>query len=130
MIESEKLSIDVRYSNSDLLAIISECMQCGICTSVCPKRHVSKYNPRMIIHSALLGHALSMDDLTDCLTCGHCFEHCPQLIDFPNFIREYPFSTAVMEIITFIFCDELEIFVFLQPFMMLKNPHLIHGRFY
>ncbi len=88
MIESEKLSINVKYLDSDSLAIISECMQCGICTSVCPKRHVSKYNPRMIIHSALLGHALSMDDLTDCLTCGHCFEQCPQLIDFPNFIRE------------------------------------------
>ncbi|MFX0090536.1 MAG: (Fe-S)-binding protein, partial [Candidatus Hodarchaeota archaeon] len=53
-------------------------------------------NPRGIIHTALLGHALSNDDLTDCLTCAQCYENCPQMIDFPNFIRESR-ANAVLE---------------------------------
>ncbi|MFX1511350.1 MAG: (Fe-S)-binding protein [Promethearchaeota archaeon] len=97
MIELDKLSVNTEYSDSDLSSLISECIQCGVCTSVCPKRHVSKYNPRMIIHSALLGHTLSMEDLTDCLTCSECFEYCPQMIDFPKFIREYRTKVVLNE---------------------------------
>lgn len=88
MIESEKSTTLLDVLKSDAISIINNCFQCGFCTSICPLRKVSKYNPRGIIHSALLGHELSTDDLTTCLTCGQCLEGCPQEIDFPNFIRE------------------------------------------
>jgi Fe-S oxidoreductase len=51
----------------------------------------------MIIHRALMGYELSVDELTDCLTCGECFENCPQLIDFPSFIRECRANTTLGE---------------------------------
>ncbi|MFX0097770.1 MAG: (Fe-S)-binding protein [Candidatus Hodarchaeota archaeon] len=79
----------MEISISDILSIVNGCFQCGYCTSICPIRKVSKYNPRGIIHSVLSGHSLNNDDLTICLTCGQCFEGCPQEIDFPAFIREY-----------------------------------------
>ncbi|MHA2304128.1 MAG: 4Fe-4S dicluster domain-containing protein [Candidatus Hodarchaeales archaeon] len=88
MIESEKSTTLLDVLKTGAISIINNCFQCGFCTSICPLRKVSKYNPRGIIHSALLGHELSIDDLTTCLTCGQCFEGCPQEIDFPNFIRE------------------------------------------
>ncbi|UCE14652.1 MAG: 4Fe-4S dicluster domain-containing protein, partial [Candidatus Heimdallarchaeota archaeon] len=87
MINSDVIPTRIEISDDDTLSIIKDCFQCGLCTSVCPLRKVSKYNPRGIIHSALLGHPLSNDDLTICLTCSQCFEGCPQEIDFPAFIR-------------------------------------------
>ncbi|MHA2328459.1 MAG: (Fe-S)-binding protein, partial [Candidatus Hodarchaeales archaeon] len=71
----------------EALAIINSCFQCGSCTGTCPLRKVSKYNPREIIHAALLGKTLKEDDLTTCLTCAQCLEVCPQGINFPEFIR-------------------------------------------
>lgn len=68
-------------------SILTACYQCSSCTSVCPLRRYSKYNPRKIIHNALLDEPLNDDDLTMCLTCGLCLEVCPQKIDFPEFIR-------------------------------------------
>ncbi|MFX0116049.1 MAG: (Fe-S)-binding protein [Candidatus Hodarchaeota archaeon] len=88
MINSNSIPTDIGISNNTALSIINGCFQCGFCTSVCPLRKVSKYNPRGIIHSALLGHSPSSDDLTTCLTCAQCFEGCPQEIDYPAFIRE------------------------------------------
>ncbi len=97
MIESEKSTSLLDDLKSDRLSIINNCFQCGFCTSICPLRRVSKYNPRGIIHSALLGHELNIDDLTTCLTCGQCFEGCPQEIDFPNFIRENRASIIIAD---------------------------------
>ena len=88
MINSDIIPTSLEGSRDGVLSIINDCFQCGLCTSVCPLRKVSKYNPRGIIHSALLGHSLNSDDLTTCLTCSQCFEGCPQEIDFPAFIRE------------------------------------------
>ncbi|WP_455143054.1 4Fe-4S dicluster domain-containing protein, partial [Candidatus Hodarchaeum mangrovi] len=87
MINSEKSKVSIDL-NSEEFSIINTCYQCGYCTSVCPLRKVSKYNPRLIIHSALLGNELTIEDLTTCLTCSLCFEGCPQEINFPDFIRE------------------------------------------
>ena len=88
MINSDTIPTKVEISSNTTLSIIRDCFQCGLCTSICPLRKVSKYNPRGIIHSSLLGHSLGNDDLTTCLTCRQCFEECPQEIDFPAFIRE------------------------------------------
>ena len=97
MINSDIIPTSLEVSRDEVLSIINDCFQCGLCTSVCPLRKVSKYNPRGIIHSALLGHSLNSDDLTTCLTCGQCFEGCPQEIDFPAFIRECRTNVVLSE---------------------------------
>ncbi|MHA2273460.1 MAG: (Fe-S)-binding protein [Candidatus Hodarchaeales archaeon] len=91
------MPVKVEITISDASSIINGCFQCGYCTSICPMRKVSKYNPRGIIHSVLLGHSLDNDDLTICLTCRQCFEGCPQEIDFPAFIREARTSDVLNE---------------------------------
>ncbi|MHA2232354.1 MAG: (Fe-S)-binding protein [Candidatus Hodarchaeales archaeon] len=97
MINSNTLPKSVEIRDNDALSIINGCFQCGFCTSICPLRKVSKYNPRGIIHSALLGHSLSSEELTTCLTCGQCFEGCPQEIDYPDFIRKCRTNVVLSE---------------------------------
>ncbi len=62
------------------------CMQCGVCTEVCPVSEVTKgnYNPRNNILASLLGYKdlLLGRDLViwGCLVCHTCDEVCPQNI--------------------------------------------------
>lgn len=61
---------------------IRRCFACGTCTASCPVREVTeRYNPRRIIHMALLGlreRVLSSDFIWLCSTCYACYERCPQ----------------------------------------------------
>lgn len=61
---------------------IRSCFACGTCTASCPVREVTeRYNPRRIIHMALLGlreRVLSSDFIWLCSTCYACHERCPQ----------------------------------------------------
>jgi len=61
---------------------IRRCFACGTCTASCPVREVTeRYNPRRIIHMALLGlrePVLSSDFIWLCSTCYSCYERCPQ----------------------------------------------------
>lgn len=61
---------------------IRRCFACGTCTASCPVREVTeRYNPRRIIHMALLGlrePVLSSDFIWLCSTCYSCHERCPQ----------------------------------------------------
>ena len=61
---------------------IRRCFACGTCTASCPVREVTeRYNPRRIIHMALLGLrelVLSSDFIWLCSTCYSCHERCPQ----------------------------------------------------
>lgn len=61
---------------------IRRCFACGICTASCPVREVpERYNPRRIIHMAVLGlreAVLSSDFIWLCSTCYSCYERCPQ----------------------------------------------------
>ncbi len=61
---------------------IRRCYSCGTCTASCPVREVTeRYNPRRIIHMALLGlrePVLSSDFIWLCSTCYSCYERCPQ----------------------------------------------------
>jgi heterodisulfide reductase subunit D len=87
MVVSEKHpNLDI-FNSETTADILKACYQCSSCTSVCPLRRVSKFNPRKIIHNSLLDKPVNEDDLTACLTCGKCLEVCPQEIDFPEFIR-------------------------------------------
>lgn len=58
------------------------CFGCGTCTASCPVREVTdRYNPRRIIHMALLGlreEVLSSESIWLCSTCYACQERCPQ----------------------------------------------------
>ena len=61
---------------------IRRCFACGTCTASCPVREVTeRYNPRRIIHMALLGlreALLTSDFIWLCSTCYSCHERCPQ----------------------------------------------------
>jgi heterodisulfide reductase subunit C len=61
---------------------IRHCFACGTCTASCPVREVTeRYNPRRIIHMAVLGlrePVLSSDFVWLCSTCYACMERCPQ----------------------------------------------------
>jgi heterodisulfide reductase subunit C len=61
---------------------VRRCFACGTCTASCPIREVTeRYNPRRIIHMALLGlreQVLSSDFIWLCSTCYACHERCPQ----------------------------------------------------
>jgi heterodisulfide reductase subunit C len=61
---------------------IRRCFACGTCTASCPVREVTeRYNPRRIIHMAVLGlrqQVLSSDFIWLCSTCYACYERCPQ----------------------------------------------------
>jgi len=58
------------------------CFACGTCTAGCPVGAVEdRYNPRRIIHMALLGmkkEVLSSNLIWLCSTCYTCDERCPQ----------------------------------------------------
>ena len=61
---------------------LTRCFACGTCTASCPVREVTeRYNPRRIIHMALLGlkeQVLTSDFIWLCSTCYACQERCPQ----------------------------------------------------
>ncbi len=61
---------------------LRRCFACGTCTASCPVREVTdRYDPRKIIHMALLGlrdEVLSSDFVWLCSTCYACQERCPQ----------------------------------------------------
>jgi heterodisulfide reductase subunit C len=61
---------------------LRRCFACGTCTASCPVREVTdRYDPRRIIHMALLGMreaVLSSDFVWLCSTCYACQERCPQ----------------------------------------------------
>lgn len=61
---------------------IRRCFACGTCTASCPVREVTeRYNPRRIIHMAMLGlraTVLSSDFVWLCSTCYACHDRCPQ----------------------------------------------------
>lgn len=67
---------------------IRRCFSCGTCTAGCPVGGVAeKYNPRRIVHMALLGmrqQVLSSDFIWLCSVCYTCYERCPQDVRIPE----------------------------------------------
>lgn len=67
---------------------IRRCFSCGTCTAGCPVGGVTdKYNPRRIVHMALLGmrqQVLSSDFVWLCSVCYTCYERCPQDVRIPE----------------------------------------------
>ena len=62
--------------------MIRYCFQCGTCTASCPVRSVDdKFNPRRIIHMAILGmkkEVLNSSFVWLCSSCYACQQRCPQ----------------------------------------------------
>ncbi|MBN1178363.1 MAG: 4Fe-4S dicluster domain-containing protein [Anaerolineae bacterium] len=67
---------------------IRRCYSCSTCTAGCPVAGVTdKYNPRRIIHMALLGmreQVLNSDFAWLCSVCYTCYERCPQDVRIPE----------------------------------------------
>lgn len=55
------------------------CVQCGMCTSVCPAARHSDYNPRNMIERVLEGDETIIEDETlwQCFYCYTCHSICP-----------------------------------------------------
>ena len=70
---------------------IRRCYSCGTCTAGCPVGGVTaKYNPRRIVHMALLGmreQVLTSDFVWLCSVCYTCYERCPQDVRIPELMN-------------------------------------------
>lgn len=76
------------------------CFSCSTCTAGCPVASVTdKYNPRRIIHMALLGmrdEVLTSDFIWLCSVCYTCYDRCPQDVRIPELMNAVR-SIAVRE---------------------------------
>ena len=73
---AEKILNDIKYSKDKGLL---KCVQCGMCTSMCPGAKNSDYNPRMMIEKVLEGEEsiIEDDDIWKCFYCYTCHSICP-----------------------------------------------------
>lgn len=75
----EKLEKDVRYKEG-----MKACMNCGVCTAICPAAEVSDYDPRMVVNivqvrdEAELEKLLKSDTIWRCGECLSCKTRCPR----------------------------------------------------
>lgn len=67
---------------------LTTCLNCGMCTAVCPAaEHFADYDPRCIVDAALSGEeqrlveVLKSDFLWYCVQCGSCNSRCPHSND-------------------------------------------------
>jgi len=84
----EKAATTSLVDLDDVAAEIGEtfmtCLQCGVCSSVCPPALASSFSPRQILRQLSLDTATeqSVDQAVwGCLTCNACVEDCPRSID-------------------------------------------------
>lgn len=65
-------------------SLLKYCMQCSLCSSVCPAaRLVKEFNPRRIVWGAILGFeddAVENGSVWFCLSCHLCSEVCPMKV--------------------------------------------------
>ena len=75
----EELEKDVRYKEG-----LNSCINCGICTAICPAAAVSDYDPRQIVNTvqerdeAELEKLLKGDSIWRCGECLSCKTRCPR----------------------------------------------------
>ncbi|OAT81730.1 (Fe-S)-binding protein [Desulfotomaculum copahuensis] len=71
---------------------ILSCMQCGLCSALCPwgrMEEKSPFNIRSMIHMGRLGYEgyESDDFLYACTTCNLCAVNCPRGVKIPEIVR-------------------------------------------
>ncbi len=68
------------------------CLECGKCSSSCPRLLTGKeYSPRLVAHKLIAerdDQAFIENSVWECLTCGLCEERCPSGVEFSRFILE------------------------------------------
>ena len=75
----EILEKDVRYREG-----MKACMNCGVCTAICPAAEVSDYDPRMVVNTVQekdeeeLEKLLKGDTIWRCGECLSCKTRCPR----------------------------------------------------
>jgi heterodisulfide reductase subunit C1 len=75
----ERLEEDVRFREG-----LKSCINCGVCTAICPAADVSDYDPRMVINDVQLRDETELENLLRCDTiwrCGECLScktRCPR----------------------------------------------------
>ena len=72
---------------------LTSCLNCGMCTSVCPAaEHFEEYDPRCIVDAALSGdearlvELLKSDIIWYCVQCGSCNSRCPHANDIMGLV--------------------------------------------
>ena len=90
----EKASVASTVALTDVKAEIGDlflsCLQCGLCTSLCPVNRVGSYSPRRILRQLTLenGTRQSLElAVWGCVTCNECTSSCPRGIDIIDVIR-------------------------------------------
>jgi len=82
--------VDLATIRKDIGDTFQSCMQCGICTGVCPVGEIASYSPRQIIRNTALDRAsnVSVDEASwTCATCNSCVEHCPRGIGILDLLK-------------------------------------------
>jgi heterodisulfide reductase subunit C len=75
----EQLEKDVRFREG-----MKACMNCGVCTAICPAAEVSDYDPRMVVNAVQLRDEaeveklLKSDTIWRCGECLSCKTRCPR----------------------------------------------------
>lgn len=84
---------------------INRCFACGACTGICPvSRVVPRFDPRKIIHMAVLGlkeRLLASDLIWYCARCETCTFVCPQDVRFSEVIgamREIALESGLVDL--------------------------------
>jgi heterodisulfide reductase subunit C len=75
----QELEKDVRFREG-----LKSCLNCGVCTAICPAAEVSDYDPRMVVNivqerdEAELEKLLKSDIIWRCGECLSCKTRCPR----------------------------------------------------
>jgi len=102
MDEVKEVSLDMRdYIVSSGAETLSWCMQCGLCTNLCPWRQVTgevseAFNIRKMQRLGQLGLEGFENEniLFACVTCGMCLVNCPRKVEIINNVRSMRSTTV------------------------------------
>jgi len=102
MDEIKEVSLDMRdYIVSSGAETLSWCMQCGLCTNLCPWRQVKgevseAFNIRKMQRMGQLGLEGFENEniLFACVTCGMCLVNCPRKVEIINNVRSMRSTTV------------------------------------
>jgi Fe-S oxidoreductase len=64
------------------------CMQCGMCTGLCPEAGITPLNIRMLIRKKQLGYKIEEAPCWYCTSCGECLLRCPRDVKPMEFLIE------------------------------------------
>jgi len=86
-VAGKKLSVQEELA--ELAGLAEKCLQCGLCSSICPPTRFSEkgFNVRrlsMKILRAKAGRPASLGEIWSCFVCFDCLKLCPHSINLPE----------------------------------------------